>query len=117
LVTQALRIYNPAGLVTVAEDYAAVLAELGEHQQALRLLGAAEAMRERNSNPRPQSQEAEIGEPFAKVRAALSDDDWNHEYRAGYTLAIADALTEAQTTTQRPRRSLNGPLAPESGAV
>ncbi|HLL07426.1 MAG TPA: tetratricopeptide repeat protein [Nocardioidaceae bacterium] len=100
LVTQALRIYNPAGLVTVAEDYAAVLAELGEHQQALRLLGAAEAMRERNSNPRPQSQEAEIGEPFAKVRAALSDDDWNHEYRAGYTLAIADALTEAQTTTQ-----------------
>jgi len=104
LIPQALRIYNPSGLVTVAEDYAAVLAELGQHQQAVRLLGAAEAMRERNANPRLPAQEAEIGTPFAQARAQLPLPAWNHEYQAGSTMTIEDALTGAQTATYNRRR-------------
>jgi tetratricopeptide (TPR) repeat protein len=99
LVPQALRIYKPGGLVTVAEDYAAVLAELGEHRQAVRLLGAAEAMRERNANPRSPAQEAEIGEPLAKARAELSLHDWGLAYQAGYAMTIEAALTGARTAT------------------
>jgi tetratricopeptide (TPR) repeat protein len=103
LVPQALRIYNPSGLVTVAEDYAAVLAEIGEHRQAVRLLGAAEAMRERNASPRSPAQDAEIGAPLALARAGLPPHVWDHEYQAGYTMTVEDALTEAKNTTHNRR--------------
>jgi predicted ATPase/class 3 adenylate cyclase len=102
LIPHALRIYNPSGLVTVAEDYAAVLAELGQHQQAIRLLGAADAMRERNATPRPPSQEAEIADPLSKAKIAFGADPWQREYRHGLNLTVADALTEAKTRTPTP---------------
>jgi hypothetical protein len=60
-------------------------------------------MRERNANPRPPGQEAEIGEPLAKARAHLSKRTWRLEYETGYVMTIEDALTGAQTASQNRR--------------
>jgi predicted ATPase/class 3 adenylate cyclase len=95
LLPRAVHIYNVTALPSLAEDYGAMLAELGEHSQAVRLLGAADAMRTRNATPRPAIQHAEIAEPFAKVRAALAQEAWDREYQTGHNMTVEDALTQA----------------------
>jgi hypothetical protein len=72
-----------------------VLAELGEHHRAARLLGAADAMRERNETPRHPPQQAQIAEPYTKARAALPAETWQQEYQAGHDMTVEVALTEA----------------------
>jgi predicted ATPase/class 3 adenylate cyclase len=95
LIPQILRLADPEWLATTAEDYGAVLAELGEHHRAARLLGAAEAMRERNGTPRHAPQQAQIAEPYTKARAALPAETWQQEYQAGRDMTVEVALTEA----------------------
>lgn len=95
VIPQALTMSEPAELAVLAEDYAGVVAELGHHGLAVRLLGAADAMRERLSTPRPDWQEAEIAEAIAKSRAALDPLEWDQAYRAGRCAAIDAALSEA----------------------
>ena len=82
-VAARLRFPAPDDLMILAEDFGALLADLGEYQQAARLLGAADAMRERHSQPRPPAQEVEIEEPFTKARASLSEGTWEREYQHG----------------------------------
>jgi predicted ATPase/class 3 adenylate cyclase len=91
---QHLQVADPTGLIVIAEDYGAVLAELGRHTDAARLLGLADATRERNGTPRPPSQENEIREPFTRARAALAPDIWEREYRLGRNMTVDDALAE-----------------------
>ena len=80
--------------MVLAEDYGAVLADLGRSEHAARLLGAADAMRERHAHPRNPGQVAEIEEPFAKARTALGEESWRREYQRGHEMAIEEALTE-----------------------
>ena len=61
LVPEALKMRDPAHLIVLAEDYAAVLAELGDHRRAARLLGASDALRDRLQSPRLAWQQEEIG--------------------------------------------------------
>ena len=49
LIPSIVRLGNPEWLVLLAEDYAAVLAEVGHPERAARLLGAAEGGRENQS--------------------------------------------------------------------
>jgi predicted ATPase/class 3 adenylate cyclase len=95
LIPQFLEANTPATIVFHAEDYAAVLADLGDHRRAVRLLGAADAMRQRLGTPRSPSQQAQIGDSIAKTHAALSTDEWNETYQAGRNTAVEDALREA----------------------
>ena len=60
LVPRSLEIAGPAALAALAEDYAAILAEVGDHASAVRLLGAADTLRERVGYPRHHLQAAEI---------------------------------------------------------
>jgi hypothetical protein len=53
---EMLRLAEQGELTYVAEDYAAVLAELGQHEPAALLLGCADAWRERHGTPRGFSQ-------------------------------------------------------------
>ncbi len=99
VIPLALGLNEPANLPTIAEDYAAILAELGEHHFAVRLLGAADAMRERNATPRPSLQQDEIAGPIAKTRAALSPAEWQAAYQAGRDVTVEDALTKAHAAT------------------
>jgi tetratricopeptide (TPR) repeat protein len=94
-----LQLSGPETLVTTAEDYGALLADLGEFPHAVRLLGSAEAMRERIGAPRERIQEAEIAEPFARTRVAMTADDWKREYLHGRNTIIEDAIEQALAAT------------------
>ncbi len=99
LLPEALRLSSPDNLIINAEDVAAVLAELGHHEAAARLLGAAEATRERVRVPRDPLQQGEMEQPMSVARAALGPDVWNAAYDAGRNLSVEDALTEAHAAT------------------
>jgi predicted ATPase/class 3 adenylate cyclase len=93
-IPQFLRLAPPEILIVLAEDYGAVLAEMGTHQAAIRLLGAADAMRERNGTPRNPIQDAEIERPFAGARAALASQTWDREYELGRNMTVEQALAD-----------------------
>jgi tetratricopeptide (TPR) repeat protein len=86
----------------LAEDYGALLADLGSFETAARLLGAADAFRERSGVPRDRDQEAEYREAFTNAREALSPETWNREYRKGHAMTLDDAVTEAYRTQDKP---------------
>ena len=79
-------------MISVAEDYAAVLAELDEPVLAARLLGAADATRTRNEWPRSAAQQAEIAEPLSKGAASLGAERWQIAYDEGTRMVLEDAL-------------------------
>ena len=76
----------------MAEDYGAVLAELGNHHEAVQLLGAADAQRDRTHYVREPAQAADIRAPFDAARAAMSQTHWNDAYHAGRSTSISDLL-------------------------
>ena len=80
-----------------------MLAELGQHQQAVRLLAAAEAMRERNANPRCQARKPRSVNPSLRPEHIHPKRTWRLEYETGYAMTIEDALTGAQTASQNRR--------------
>jgi len=97
LVPQHLKLDLGPFLVAIAEDYAAVLVEVGLGHQAVHLIGAADAKREREDHHRDQTQQTEVADTLARARAALSTQEWDTSYEAGRGTAIRDALTEAYT--------------------
>jgi tetratricopeptide (TPR) repeat protein len=101
-VPRNLQFQSPESLMILAEDFGAVLADLGEHDLAVRLLGAADAMRQRHVHPRSPSQETEIHEPFARARAALGPRDWDRAYTRGNNMAVEDALAEGHSAERLP---------------
>lgn len=95
LIVATLRQRSPIVSIIFAEDYAAVLAELGETAVAARLFGSAEAERNRAGIPRPAYQEAELKAPLALARGALSQTAWDTEYQRGTATPLDEALTGA----------------------
>jgi predicted ATPase len=89
---QILRLNEPWMLVVFAEDYAATLAELGANHDAVRLLGAADALRDSVGLERPPSQKVYIAEPIAKTRVALNPQEWMACYEAGRSMTIERAV-------------------------
>jgi hypothetical protein len=104
-VTAILRPQQPWMLIIFAEDFAATLAELGAHHEAVQLIGAADAMRDRVDMPRPPSQQAFIAAPLAITRNTLPPGDWDSSYQAGRTMALEDAVSQAHTPTITNSRS------------
>jgi hypothetical protein len=94
LVPRSLEVAPPGTLTVLAEDYAAILAEVGDHRSAVRLLGAADAMRQRLGSPRHTMQAAEIAGPVAKTRDGLPQQTWDRTYEAGRSSTIEAALRE-----------------------
>jgi predicted ATPase/class 3 adenylate cyclase len=82
----------------LAEDYGALLADLGSYEAAARLLGTADAARERSGVPRDRDQEAEYRGAFGAAREALFAETWNREYQKGHTMSLDDAVKEALST-------------------
>ena len=95
LIPEALKMRDPSHLIVLAEDYAAVVAELGDHRRAARLLGASDALRDRLQHPRVAWQEEEIGAAIAKARTALPDEEWAAAYQSGLTTPVENVLAEA----------------------
>jgi hypothetical protein len=76
----------------IAEDYAAILAEVGQSRSAATLLGAADALHERSGVLRPAMQQQEIDGSIAKARTDLSPQEWDEAYQAGRNAPIEDVL-------------------------
>ena len=104
LVPRGLEVAGPGALTALAEDYAAILVEVGDHASAVRLLGAADCMRERLGSPRHPMQAAEIAGPMAKAREALDEQAWAAAYREGRGSTLEDALRSAvEASAERSR--------------
>jgi tetratricopeptide (TPR) repeat protein len=94
-VAQLLDANAPGALSGVAESYAVLLADLGHHVAAAKLLGAAHAADERQGSASSAGQAAEIAEATAKARDSLPDAEWQAAYQAGRDVPIDAALVEA----------------------
>ncbi len=97
LIPAALRHPSTWNLITMAEDFGAILADLGQHHDAVRLLGAVDALRERSGYPRSRLQEGEIHDAYAASEAFLSPRDWHDTYQSGRDSSV-NVLLAAQVT-------------------
>jgi hypothetical protein len=98
---QQLRVWSPEFVVILAEDYGALLADLKEFQQAARLLGAADAARERRGTPRSPRRQTDIEGAFSTARRVLGPEVWLHEYRLGCNETVEEALTHAESSDSK----------------
>ena len=85
LIPDVLRQLSPGELIVVAEDFGAVLAEIGHHHAAIQLLGAADAQRDR-------MQEADIRDAFEAARSAMPKGQWDVAYATGQHSLIEAVL-------------------------
>jgi hypothetical protein len=102
LIPTALAMNVTGNLMSAAEDYGALLAEMGDARRAATLLGAADARHEEVGQSRLAQQDVEIGEAIAKARAALTPAEWGEAYELGRATPIRDALQRAYDETPEP---------------
>ncbi len=96
---EALELNIPSELMYLAEDFAAIVADRGGAQLVARLLGAADASHESLQASRPPGQEAEIAEPMANARAAMTSGEWDLAYATGYATPVHEMLKQALEET------------------
>jgi predicted ATPase/class 3 adenylate cyclase len=97
ILLDALTVSAPGSLTFVAEDYGAILAELGDARAAALLLGAADAQHARTGPLRPDDQEAEIADAFAAARASVSAAEWDEAYERGKAMDLSQAIAHIYT--------------------
>ncbi len=95
IVPQFLEFNEVANLTDLADDYAAILAELGEARLAVQLVAASEVTREDIDEPRRPSQQAEISAPLAKARRSLTATEWDEAWAYGRMTPIEKVLKDA----------------------
>jgi predicted ATPase/class 3 adenylate cyclase len=98
VIPVALAYQDAQNAATLAEDYAAILADLGHDRMAARLIGSAEGWHEVNGLPPTNTQIAEVGGAISGARARLSQADWDAEYRAGRQGLVEDEVARALTS-------------------
>lgn len=94
-MAQQLRVWSPEFAAILAEDYGAVLADLGEFKESARLLGAADSARKRHGTPRSARQQTDLDGAFNTARSVLGSDGWLLEYQLGFNQAVEEALARA----------------------
>ncbi len=92
---RAVELYAADNLTALVEDFAAVVADLGHHDLAARMAGAADAVRRRSGAASAQTQQSEIAEPLERARLVLGPAAWDVAFRAGQELALPDVLAAA----------------------
>jgi predicted ATPase/class 3 adenylate cyclase len=84
---------DSTNLITAIEVSACITAELGDGMRAARLVGSAEAIRQRTGIPMQQSDAALLERFLAPARATIARDVWDTEVAAGRALTQQDAIT------------------------
>lgn len=95
IIPQVVSFNEPYSVIGVAEDYGAILAELGDSRRALEMLGAADAMRGRLGIPQSPGQEEELAGPIAKTRRDLPVTEWDDAWETGRSTPIEKVLMDA----------------------
>lgn len=99
---------DAVGATDALETLGGVLAELGEHDEAARLLGAARTLRVRTGLVRWRSAEEEYAADVAIVREALGEDDFAKAWTEGASLSTDDAIAYATRGRGERRRPAAG---------
>jgi tetratricopeptide (TPR) repeat protein len=94
LIPSCLAINDSVSLTAVADDYGALLADLGDLPRAVSLLAAADERRERLGTPRDGVESANHADTVAKARRGMSVDEWDLAYQAGRSTTVEDALRD-----------------------
>ncbi len=81
--------------ISVIETWCLVLAELGDHERAARLLGATTALRGSAEIPIAAADAALLEKSISKVRDLPDPEAWEANVRTGSGLSLADALAQA----------------------
>jgi len=92
-----LKLRSPNLTLGFANTCMNILIRMGEPARAAHLLGAEEAMRERDAMPNPYQQE-ELEETLALVEGMISLDDWSHHREIGRTERLEDLLAGFSTS-------------------
>jgi predicted ATPase/transcriptional regulator with XRE-family HTH domain len=88
-----------SGMIIAFEVLAAVSAEVGEWETAVRWLGVAEELRRVTGQPRPlRETQLYYNRTHQLTTAALSQESWDATWRAGAALPLDEALTQATIT-------------------
>lgn len=86
---------DSASVANVAEDYAAILADLRCDELAARLIGSADGWHDREGMPRLEIQAREIAGALDAARSRLGPDAWDGFHRAGRAAPVEDELARA----------------------
>ncbi|BCI80105.1 transcriptional regulator [Mycolicibacterium sp. TY66] len=95
-------------LPDIVERLAQLAVCAGEHQFAARLLGAADALRQRNGIVRYQIYDHEVSDAQAAARDMLGDADFQSAWHEGATLSADEAIAFAQRGRGTRRRPASG---------
>ena len=90
------------GIASLLAAYAAVAVEVGEHQRALRLLGAAEAVRE-TAGHTVLLHQVRHAQTLAAVREAVGETAFATGFAVGRALQLDEAVTEARAVGKEAR--------------
>ena len=113
LAVSAFELDLPVQRAELAEDYAAILAELGDTRSAVLLFGTADAYRDRLGTPRSSMQTRELADALRRTHEQLDEDDWKLAYGQGQAVTVQEAfaLIEADGEPAGPVESV-GPGSP-----
>jgi non-specific serine/threonine protein kinase len=96
LLTESLLINLDLGdrrlIAYVLECFTSLTAERGQFERALRLAGAAEALRETIGSPLAPAEREDLDRSVAKARAALADEVAEGAFGAGRALTLEQAV-------------------------
>jgi len=89
---------NRASLASILEDLAATVAALGDPSRAARLMGAGEALRSTMGSPMFPSERPHYEASVASLRAMMSPEVFDAQWRIGSSITLERALEEARAT-------------------
>jgi hypothetical protein len=104
-----LRIGDQETIADTAESYAGLLAAMGKNDHAVRLLGSADALRQRINMPRPPHDEAQLRANLSNCRTTLGAHACETAYQSGQNLNLEETLRQADADTYEPHAA--GPSA------
>lgn len=92
----------------IVECLATLMVGKGEHQAAVRLFGAADAMRSRIGSARFKVYQASYDDAVGETRTALGANDFEAAYAEGVSLSTKEAISYAQRGRGERRRPSSG---------
>jgi hypothetical protein len=88
-------INNTIGVVYAIEGVASLHCEQNQPESAARLIGWADAMREKIGDPRPPSEQADVDKDIVACLAKVGEVAFSNEYDPGKNMTLDAAVTLA----------------------
>jgi DNA-binding CsgD family transcriptional regulator len=96
------------GVPDILECLATLAGRAGSHREAARLLGAADAIRQRIGAVRFKIHDADYVRAVASVRDGMGEDDFESAWAEGAALSIDEAIAYAQRGRGERKRPMSG---------